>query len=233
MRIVRPSWNSWWSDCSRYLKGLKAPKSTEYDSTRTQRDLSLKKARFQPVDSNGEDKIQELLEWVRKWNRYIFMPTICRKMAWWKMTLRNVCGPLWRTALIQQKSKLDSTIRRNQKRQLSGMEATQRRRADRQQDMRCSYPNYELALSGIWAHRQRAPRHEGVHERGVNAPKLLKDLVCAIVKDNPRILRKGKTAGTYWACQNAVSFKYTTSQGNSVSSNGPMFFLHSSVHNIW
>lgn len=61
----------------------------------------------------------------------------------------------------------------------------------------CSYPNYELALSGIWAHRQRAPRHEGVHERGVNAPKLLKDLVCAIVKDNPRILRKVKTAGTY------------------------------------
>lgn len=63
---------------------------------------------------------------------------------------------------------------------------------------------YEMLLSQlrtrtvrIWARRQRAPRHEGVHERGVNAPKLLKDLVCAIVKDNPRILRKVKTAGTY------------------------------------
>ncbi|KAL1933277.1 hypothetical protein VTP01DRAFT_7367 [Rhizomucor pusillus] len=49
------------------FKGLKVSKSTVYDFVRTQCNLSLKKARFQPVDRNSEATIQEHLGWVRKW----------------------------------------------------------------------------------------------------------------------------------------------------------------------
>ncbi|KAL1935749.1 hypothetical protein VTP01DRAFT_4889 [Rhizomucor pusillus] len=49
------------------FEGLKVSKSTVYDFVRAQCNLSLKKARFQPVDRNSEDKIQERLDWVLKW----------------------------------------------------------------------------------------------------------------------------------------------------------------------
>ncbi|KAL1931091.1 hypothetical protein VTP01DRAFT_10228 [Rhizomucor pusillus] len=49
------------------FEGLKVSKSTVYDFVRTQCNLSRKKARFQPVDRNSEDEIQERLDWVRKW----------------------------------------------------------------------------------------------------------------------------------------------------------------------
>ncbi|KAL1928558.1 hypothetical protein VTP01DRAFT_2914 [Rhizomucor pusillus] len=44
------------------FKGLKVSKSTIYDFVRTQCNLSLKKARFQPVDRNSGAKIQERLD---------------------------------------------------------------------------------------------------------------------------------------------------------------------------
>ncbi|KAL1933526.1 hypothetical protein VTP01DRAFT_7616 [Rhizomucor pusillus] len=50
------------------FKGLKVSKRTVYNFVRTQCNLSLKKARFQPVDRNSEAKIQERLDWVRKWD---------------------------------------------------------------------------------------------------------------------------------------------------------------------
>ncbi|KAG1212532.1 hypothetical protein G6F69_003639 [Rhizopus microsporus] len=34
---------------------------------KTECNLSLKKAQFQPVDRNGEEKIQKCFDWVRKW----------------------------------------------------------------------------------------------------------------------------------------------------------------------
>ncbi|KAL1934729.1 hypothetical protein VTP01DRAFT_6911 [Rhizomucor pusillus] len=49
------------------FEGLKVSKSTVYDFVRKQCNLSLKKARFQPVDRNSGAKIQERLDWVRKW----------------------------------------------------------------------------------------------------------------------------------------------------------------------
>ena len=49
------------------LQDLKVSKSTIYNSVRTECNLSLKKAQFQPVDRNSEEKIQECFDWVRKW----------------------------------------------------------------------------------------------------------------------------------------------------------------------
>ncbi|KAL1931697.1 hypothetical protein VTP01DRAFT_9840 [Rhizomucor pusillus] len=49
------------------FEGLKVSKSTLYEFVKTQCNLTLKKARFQPVDRNSEAKIQERLDWVRKW----------------------------------------------------------------------------------------------------------------------------------------------------------------------
>ncbi|KAL1927161.1 hypothetical protein VTP01DRAFT_5124 [Rhizomucor pusillus] len=46
---------------------LKVFNSTVYDFVRTQCNLSLKKVRFQSVDRNSEERIQEHLDWVRKW----------------------------------------------------------------------------------------------------------------------------------------------------------------------
>ncbi|GAB5590838.1 hypothetical protein Unana1_05738 [Umbelopsis nana] len=47
--------------------GLKVAKSTVYDFVTKHYNLSLKKARFQPVDRNSEEKIQKRLDWIRKW----------------------------------------------------------------------------------------------------------------------------------------------------------------------
>ncbi|KAG0919996.1 hypothetical protein G6F32_015825 [Rhizopus arrhizus] len=41
------------------FRDLKVSKSTLYNFVRTECNLSLKKAKFQPVDRNGEEKIQE------------------------------------------------------------------------------------------------------------------------------------------------------------------------------
>ncbi|KAG1171541.1 hypothetical protein G6F71_006894 [Rhizopus microsporus] len=49
------------------FRDLKASKSTIYNSVRTECNLSLKKAQFQPVDRNSEEKIQERFDWLRKW----------------------------------------------------------------------------------------------------------------------------------------------------------------------
>ncbi|KAL1928321.1 hypothetical protein VTP01DRAFT_2677 [Rhizomucor pusillus] len=48
------------------LRDLKVSKSILYEFVRTQCNLTLKKARFQPMDRNSESKIQERLDWVRK-----------------------------------------------------------------------------------------------------------------------------------------------------------------------
>ncbi|KAL1928080.1 hypothetical protein VTP01DRAFT_2996 [Rhizomucor pusillus] len=49
------------------FKGLKVSKSTVYDFVRTQCNLSLKKARFQPVDKDSGAKVRERLDWLSKW----------------------------------------------------------------------------------------------------------------------------------------------------------------------
>ncbi|KAG1208633.1 hypothetical protein G6F68_006230 [Rhizopus microsporus] len=49
------------------FQDLKVSKSTVYNFVRTECNLSLKKAQFQPVDRNGEEKIQKCFDWVRKW----------------------------------------------------------------------------------------------------------------------------------------------------------------------
>lgn len=48
---------------------LKVSKSTLFDFVKKHCILSLKKARFQPVDRNGEEKIQERLDWIHKWEK--------------------------------------------------------------------------------------------------------------------------------------------------------------------
>ena len=50
------------------FRDLKASKSTVYNFVRTECNLSLKKAQFQPVDRNSEEKIQERFDWVHKWD---------------------------------------------------------------------------------------------------------------------------------------------------------------------
>ncbi|ORE10441.1 hypothetical protein BCV72DRAFT_247513 [Rhizopus microsporus var. microsporus] len=48
------------------LQDLKVSKSTVYNFVRTECNLSFKKAQFQSVDRNSEEKIQERFDWVRK-----------------------------------------------------------------------------------------------------------------------------------------------------------------------
>ncbi|KAG1283946.1 hypothetical protein G6F66_010795 [Rhizopus arrhizus] len=48
---------------------LKAPKTTLFDFVTQHCNLSLKKARLQPIGRNSEEKIQERLDWVRKWEK--------------------------------------------------------------------------------------------------------------------------------------------------------------------
>ena len=48
---------------------LKVSKSTLFDFVKKHCKLSLKKARFHPIDRNSEEKIQERLDWVRKWEK--------------------------------------------------------------------------------------------------------------------------------------------------------------------
>ncbi|KAG1167199.1 hypothetical protein G6F71_009584 [Rhizopus microsporus] len=50
------------------FQDLKVSKSTVYNFVRTECNLSLKKAQFQPVDRNSEEKIQERFDWVHKWD---------------------------------------------------------------------------------------------------------------------------------------------------------------------
>ncbi|ORE05786.1 hypothetical protein BCV72DRAFT_330182 [Rhizopus microsporus var. microsporus] len=49
------------------FQDLKISKSTVYNFVRTEYNLSLKKAQFQPVDRSSEEKIQERFDWVHKW----------------------------------------------------------------------------------------------------------------------------------------------------------------------
>ncbi|CEI93076.1 hypothetical protein RMCBS344292_07319 [Rhizopus microsporus] len=48
------------------FQDLKVSKSTIYNFVRTECNLSLKKAQFQPVDNNSEEKIQGRFDWVHK-----------------------------------------------------------------------------------------------------------------------------------------------------------------------
>lgn len=48
---------------------LKVSKTTLFDFVKRHCNLSLKKARFQPIDRNSEEKIQERLDWIRKWDK--------------------------------------------------------------------------------------------------------------------------------------------------------------------
>ncbi|CEG81694.1 hypothetical protein RMATCC62417_15859 [Rhizopus microsporus] len=48
---------------------LKVSKATLFDFVKEHCNLSLKKARLQPIDRNSEEKIQERLDWVRKWEK--------------------------------------------------------------------------------------------------------------------------------------------------------------------
>ena len=48
---------------------LKVSKSTLFDFVKEHCNLSLKKARFQPVDRNSQEKTQERLDWVHNWEK--------------------------------------------------------------------------------------------------------------------------------------------------------------------
>ncbi|CEJ05593.1 hypothetical protein RMCBS344292_19531 [Rhizopus microsporus] len=48
---------------------LKVSKTTLFDFVKQHCNLSLKKARLQPKDRNSEEKIQERLDWIRKWEK--------------------------------------------------------------------------------------------------------------------------------------------------------------------
>ncbi|KAI9271905.1 hypothetical protein BDA99DRAFT_602624 [Phascolomyces articulosus] len=48
---------------------LKVSKSTLFDFVKKHCNLSLKKARFQLIDRNGKEKIQERLDWSLKWEK--------------------------------------------------------------------------------------------------------------------------------------------------------------------
>ncbi|ORE13589.1 hypothetical protein BCV71DRAFT_277717, partial [Rhizopus microsporus] len=48
---------------------LKVSKSTLFDFVKEHCNLSLKKARLQPIDRNSEEKIQERLDWIHKWEK--------------------------------------------------------------------------------------------------------------------------------------------------------------------
>ncbi|ORE11845.1 hypothetical protein BCV72DRAFT_317998 [Rhizopus microsporus var. microsporus] len=80
------------------FQDLKVSKSTVYNFVRTECNLSLKKAQFQPVDRNSEEKIQERFDWVHKWectdmdfrtncvflDKSAFHINLKRSMAWSK-----------------------------------------------------------------------------------------------------------------------------------------------------
>jgi hypothetical protein len=57
-------------DVIKYLRQvfteLKVSKSTLFDFVEKYYNLSLKECRFQPVDRNSEEKIQERLDWIHK-----------------------------------------------------------------------------------------------------------------------------------------------------------------------
>ena len=59
------------------FQDLKVSKSTIYNFVRTECSLSFKKAQFQPVDRNSEEKIQERFDWVHKWE-YTDVDFACR-----------------------------------------------------------------------------------------------------------------------------------------------------------
>ncbi|KAL1932186.1 hypothetical protein VTP01DRAFT_9242 [Rhizomucor pusillus] len=48
---------------------LKVSKSTLFEFVKEHCNLSLKKARLQPIDRNSEEKIQERLDWIRIWDK--------------------------------------------------------------------------------------------------------------------------------------------------------------------
>ncbi|KAG1054450.1 hypothetical protein G6F43_003544 [Rhizopus delemar] len=48
---------------------LKISKSTLFDFVKEHCNSSLKKARLQPIDRNSKEKIQERLDWIRKWEK--------------------------------------------------------------------------------------------------------------------------------------------------------------------
>ncbi|KAG1224198.1 hypothetical protein G6F67_009548 [Rhizopus microsporus] len=64
------------------FRDLKASKSTVYNFVRTECNLSLKKAQFQPVDRNSEEKIQERFDWVHKWDCTPVMAAPDRYRLW-------------------------------------------------------------------------------------------------------------------------------------------------------
>lgn len=50
------------------FEGIQMSKTTLYRFMKNECNLSLKKAKFQPVDRNSEAKIQERFDWIRKWD---------------------------------------------------------------------------------------------------------------------------------------------------------------------
>ncbi|KAG1443306.1 hypothetical protein G6F56_010721 [Rhizopus delemar] len=48
---------------------LKVSKTTLFNFVKRHCNLSLKKARLQPIDRNSEEKIQERLDWIHKWDK--------------------------------------------------------------------------------------------------------------------------------------------------------------------
>lgn len=48
---------------------LKVPKSTLFDFIKNHCSLSFKKAQFQLIDRNSEEKTQERLDWILKWEK--------------------------------------------------------------------------------------------------------------------------------------------------------------------
>ncbi|CAO3667068.1 unnamed protein product [Rhizopus microsporus] len=67
------------------FQDLKVSKSTVYNFVRTECNLSLKKAQFQPVDRNSEEKIQERFDWLRKWD--------CTDMGFTCRCINPYCRP--------------------------------------------------------------------------------------------------------------------------------------------
>ncbi|KAG1527548.1 hypothetical protein G6F52_001440 [Rhizopus delemar] len=92
---------------------LKVSKTTLFDFVKQHCNLSLKKARLQPIDRNSEEKIQERLDWVHKWEKTdldftrncvfpdesAFHINLKRSMAWSKKGAPAVAtGPKTRAA---------------------------------------------------------------------------------------------------------------------------------------
>ncbi|KAI8143035.1 hypothetical protein BJV82DRAFT_114985 [Fennellomyces sp. T-0311] len=87
-----------------------------------------------------------------------------------------------------------STDKHNQKRVLSGREATVRQVSGRQPDMKCTYLGYELGLSEVGLKDDGAWGMKELFECRMKAPKMLKDFFTAIVNDNQATIREAKTA---------------------------------------